>query len=151
MAATADSDWSESKSSRTVLARLGPMRITPSSRHVNERCWLVPQVLFMPEQTLPKRLLFLCLILASRTSCYVWTHGSHHWRWMIFCSWPWQLWPWSTTSLFWDLVPSIGSLVRKFLSLFHVWTNFDPWFLPAPSPSGPNGISTVHLWFFHKH
>ena len=105
----------------------------------------------MPEQTLPKRLLFLCLILASRTSCYIWTHRSHHWWWMIFCSWPWQLWPWSTTTLFWDLVPSIGSLVHKFLSLFHAWTNFDPWYLPAPSPFGPNKILAVHLWFFHKH
>ena len=27
MVATADGDWSESKSSRTFLARLGPMRI----------------------------------------------------------------------------------------------------------------------------
>ena len=104
---SSDGDWSENKSSRTVRACLGPVRIAPSSRHVNERCWLVLQVLFTPKQTLPKRILFLCFILASRTSCYVWTHGSHHWQWMIFCLLLWQLWPWSTTSLFWDLVPSI--------------------------------------------
>ena len=36
------------------------MRITPSSRHGDEKCWLVLQVLFMPKETLPKRpLLFV--------------------------------------------------------------------------------------------
>ena len=28
--------------------------------------------------------------------------------------------------LFWDLVPSIGSLACNFLSLFHIWTNINP-------------------------